>query len=202
MVPGLENKVTGAGRVLVFFGMIATGKSYLAAAWAKRHGCSYYNSDRVRKELAGLVPESRQGVAVDQGIYSRDFSRKTYDRLLLLAEKDLEEISGACVVLDGSYQVRDERERVRERFRHKAGIVFVHCVCPEDVMRVRMEQRQRDPQAVSDGRWEIYLQQKGRFEMPDELDPDQLVTINTDKELDELLLDLDTKMARLAIPSF
>jgi len=94
MVLELENKVTGAGRVLVFFGMIATGKSYLAAAWAKRHGCSYYNSDRVRKELAGLVPESRQGVAVDQGIYSRDFSRKTYDRLLLLAEKDLEEIPG------------------------------------------------------------------------------------------------------------
>lgn len=192
----------GTGRVLVFFGMIATGKSYLAAAWAKRHGCSYYNSDRVRKELAGLVPESRQGVAVDQGIYSQDFSRKTYDRLLQLAEKDLEEIPGACVVLDGSYQVRDERERVRERFRQKAGIVFVHCVCPEDVMRVRMEQRQRDPQAVSDGRWEIYLQQKRRFEMPDELDPDQLVAINTDKELDELLLDLDTKMARLAIPQF
>lgn len=202
MVLGLENKVTGAGRVLVFFGMIATGKSYLAAAWAKRHGCSYYNSDRVRKELAGLVPESRQGVAVDQGIYSRDFSRKTYDRLLLLAEKDMEEIPGACVVLDGSYQVRDERERVRERLRQKAGIVFVHCVCPEDVMRVRMEQRQRDPQAVSDGRWEIYLQQKRRFEMPDELDSDQLVIINTDKDLDELLLDLDTKMARLAIPSF
>jgi predicted kinase len=200
MVLELENKVTGAGRVLVFFGMIATGKSYLAAAWAKRHGCSYYNSDRVRKELAGLVPESRQGVAVDQGIYSRDFSRKAYDRLLLLAEKDLEEIPGACVVLDGSYQVRDERERVRERLRPKAGIVFVHCVCPEDVMRVRMEQRQRDPQAVSDGRWEIYLQQKRRFEMPDELDPDQLVIINTDKDLDELLRDLDTKMARLAIP--
>jgi hypothetical protein len=69
-------------------------------------------------------------------------------------------------------------------------------------MRVRMEQRQRDPQAVSDGRWEIYLQQKRRFEMPDELDPDQLVTINTDKDLDELLRDLDTKMARLAIPQF
>ena len=34
--------------------MIATGKSTLAAKWAARQGAPYFNSDRVRKELAGL----------------------------------------------------------------------------------------------------------------------------------------------------
>jgi len=38
----------------VFFGMVATGKSYLAKAWAERLGGLYLNSDVVRKELAGL----------------------------------------------------------------------------------------------------------------------------------------------------
>jgi len=190
----------GNGKVVVFLGMIATGKSYLAAAWAKRHGCPYYNSDRVRKELVGLVPESRQTAAVDQGIYSRDFSRKTYDQLVHLAERELDKNPGGCVVLDGSYQARDERERVRERLKDKARVVFVYCACPEDVMRARMEQRQRDPQAVSDGRWEIYLQQKKHFEMPTECGPDQLISINTNQALEELLILLDTWMVRVVPP--
>lgn len=190
----------GNGRVVVFLGMIATGKSYLAAAWAKRHGCSYYNSDRVRKDLAGLVPESRQTAAVDQGIYSPDFSRKTYDQLVHLAESDLDKNPRGCVVLDGSYQARDERERVRERLKNRARVVFVYCACPEDVMRARMEQRQRDPQAVSDGRWEIYLQQKKRFEMPTECGPDQLISINTNQTLEELLNVLDASTMKVAPP--
>jgi len=194
----LSNKVTGEGRVLVFFGMIASGKSFLAAAWAKRHGCSYYNSDRVRKELAGLALNSRQAEAVDQGIYSRDFSRRTYDQLLLLAERDLEKNSGSCVVLDGSYQSRDERERVLKQLSGKVRVVFVHCVCPEEVMRTRMEQRQGDPQAVSDGRWEIYLEQKRRFEAPVELGWKQLITLHTDQPLEMLLVDLDARMVKAA----
>jgi len=137
---------------------------------------------------------------VDQGIYSRDFSRRTYDQLVKLAESDLHKNPGGCVVLDGSYQARDERERVRERLKNRAGIVFVYCACPEDVMRARMEQRQRDPQAVSDGRWEIYLQQKKRFEMPTELGPDQLISINTNQTLEELLNVLDAWTVQAAPP--
>lgn len=177
--------------VLVFFGMIATGKSYLAAAWARQHGCTYYNSDRVRKELAGLVPESRQVGAVGQGIYSPDSSRRTYDQLLTLAEQDVIAAPGACVVLDGSYQARYERERVQEILAAKARVLFVHCFCPEEVMRERMEQRQQDPQAVSDGRWEVYLHQKTRFELPVELGPEQLISINTNQPLERLLALLD-----------
>lgn len=186
-----------ARKVVVFFGMIATGKSYLAAAWASRHGCSYYNSDRVRKGLAGLAPESRQAAGVDLGIYSHEFSRRTYDQLLILAEQDLDAAPGGCVVLDGSYQARCERERVQERLAPKARVLFVHCVCPEEVMRERMEQRRHDPQAVSDGRWEIYLQQKKRFEMPCEIGPEQLLTMDTDQARDALLDSLDEWMVRV-----
>jgi len=178
-------------RALVFFGMIATGKSYLAEAWASRQGCAYYNSDRVRKELVGLAPESRQPAPVGQGIYRPELSRATYDALLDKAERQLEASSDSCVVLDGSYQARDERERVRKRLAAKARLFFVHCICPEEVMRERMEQRQKDPLAVSDGRWEIYLQQKVRFEMPVELGPEQLLTMNTNQPVDALLGILD-----------
>jgi len=45
----------------------------------------------------------------------------------------------------------------------------------------------KNPQAVSDGRWEIYLEQKKRFEMPLELPEKQLLTLDTDRPLPELL---------------
>jgi hypothetical protein len=114
--------------------------------------------------------------------------------LLIQAEQDLEASPGACVVLDGSYQARGERQRVQERLAGKSRVLFVHCICSEEVMRERMEQRQHDPQTVSDGRWEVYLQQKARFEVPSELRPEQLLTIDTNQPLDALLILVDDWM--------
>ena len=69
------------------------------------------------------------------------------------------------VVLDGSYSRRADRERVRSM---AAGMgvrcVFIFCTCSEKEVRRRLELRARDPEAVSDGRWEIYLHQKQTFE--------------------------------------
>ena len=66
-------------------------------------------------------------------------------------------------------------------------LLFVFCQCPEVIMKKRMERRLKNPWAISDGRWEIYLQQKKRFEMPAELSPEQLLKLDTDKPLPLLL---------------
>jgi hypothetical protein len=183
-------------RLLVFFGMIATGKSSLAAAFARKWGCSYYNSDIVWKELAGLAPDSRQIAHVDAGIYTREFSRRTYDALLSRALNDLEKEAHTCVVLDGSYQSLSERQRLFQMAGKHCRLLFVYCRCPEAVMKKRMEKRLKNPRAVSDGRWEIYLQQKRRFEMPIELSPEQLLILDTDRPLSELLFLLEENLHR------
>ncbi len=176
--------------ITVFFGMIATGKSFLAEAWASRQGAAYYNSDRVRKELAGLSVTERRPDGVDQGIYTPEFSRRTYDALLDRAAAAIAD--GRPVVLDASYQSAAERAHVLELGRRLGVPVrFVYCTCPEAVIRRRLELRAADPAAVSDGRWEIYLAQKERFEPPDELAPESLVVLDTDA-------DRDTLLARLA----
>jgi hypothetical protein len=51
---------------------------------------------------------------------------------------------------------------------------------------------------VSDGRWEIYLEQKRRFEAPMELGREQLITLHTDQPLEMLLVDLDVRMVKAA----
>lgn len=175
----------------VFFGLIASGKSTLAEAWAQAIGASYHNSDRVRKELAGLAATIQQQESFNAGIYSAAFSRKTYDALLERADADLGH--GASTVLDGSYQARDERQRVQALARrHGVRLIFVDCRCPEPVMKERMARRAEDPAAVSDGRWEIYLEQKRRFEPANELSPAECLTMETDAPVATLLTRLTT----------
>lgn len=175
----------------MFFGMIASGKSTLAENFANSHNLSYYNTDRVRKELAGLEPTSRIPEGLDSGIYSKEFTRKTYQAMIEGARKDFR-AGQAGVVLDGSYHRRADRDAVRE-MAEEMGVncLFVQCICGDDEVKKRLVKRASDPQAVSDGRWEIYQAQKKSFEPPVELPSGQLVVIDTENEIVVLLSRLD-----------
>ncbi len=81
--------------ILVFFGMTASGKSTLAQACAERYGAPCYNTDRVRKELAGLPATAHRPDAVGQGIYSHELSTKTYEALLRKAKEEAERANEA-----------------------------------------------------------------------------------------------------------
>jgi len=177
----------------VFFGMIATGKSTLAKAWARHKRLRSYNSDWVRKELAGIEPSANRRETIDSGIYSREFSQKTYKTLLEKAEACLQR--GDSVILDASYQFISERQNLRILANNlHCQVYFIYCHCSEAEMKRRMTERERDPAAVSDGRWEIYLQQKKRFEPPAELSAAELVTIDTQAPLEKLVAGLDQKL--------
>jgi predicted kinase len=171
--------------LVVFFGMIATGKSYLASAWAREHGLPYYNSDRLRKELAGMDAHTGQGEKHGQGIYSVQFSRRTYDALIERAATHFAKDSRACVVLDGSYQAAAERDLLRQHFHGQQSLVFVHCSCDEAIVRKRLAIRAADPHAVSDGTWEIYLVQKQGFQSAQ--GEKGLIEIDTDSPVKELV---------------
>ncbi len=181
-------------RIYVFFGRIASGKSTLAQKFAEHYGLPYYNTDRMRKELAGLDPTTRCEAGVNQGIYTRDFSRRTYQAMLDRARDDLQ-AGRPAVVLDGSYSERAEREQVLALAASQgAAAVFILCTCAEDEVKRRLAKRARDPQAVSDGRWEIYQAQKATFEPPDELRDRGLIKIETDAPVTVLLARLNKEV--------
>jgi len=181
-------------RLYVFFGMVASGKSTLAQRFSRRHRLPYYNTDRVRKELAGLQPTSRNPAGLHEGIYSREFTERTYRAMLARAVEDLDAGENG-VVLDGSYGRREDREQVRQTAGGLgAACMFILCRCSDEEVRRRLELRSRDPEAVSDGRWEIYQAQKTGFTQPEELAPDELLVLETDKEVDLLLAKLDADL--------
>ncbi len=190
---GQTSATSSPARFYVFFGMIAAGKSTLAKAWAARHSLSYHNSDVVRKELAGLAAATRRPEDAAQGIYSPEFSRLTYDELLCRAATDLHQ--NKKVVLDAAYLGRLERDEVNA-LAGSLGLIahFVLCECSDQVRRERLAIRAGDPQAVSDGRWEIYHRQRDKFQYPVELSGDQLLVINTAQPLERLLNELEATL--------
>jgi len=177
--------------IYIFFGLIASGKSTLAEMFTGAHHFPWYNTDRVRKELAGLRATERRPDGPQQGIYTPEFTEKTYREMLARAELDLQQGS-AGVVLDGSYSKRSDRTNVVTLAgKQNAEVLFILCFCSDKEVRHRLELRAKDPAAVSDGRWEIFVRQKETFEFPDELDERQLVQLDTEDDPKQLLIRLE-----------
>jgi predicted kinase len=165
---------------VVIFGLMATGKTSRARSLGQALGWPVIESDRVRKALAGLQPTTRATEAFGQGIYAANFSSRTYGEMRRQAAAHL--AAGQSLILDGSYKRAGERELVRQLAReHRAKVVFVYCKCPPAEASRRLGLRLTDPQAISDGRVELFEAQIKDF---DPLGPaDQpLLRLNTGRE--------------------
>jgi predicted kinase len=174
--------------IVVVFGLMGTGKSSRSRALADSLGWPVIHSDAVRKLLAGLQPTDRVPVAFGKGIYDEDFSTRTYTEMLRIAAAHL--AAGQNVILDASYKRTVERARVRQLARsQEARVVFVYCECPREVARERLGIRLTDPEAISDGRVELFADQARDF---DPLIPEDqpLLRLNTNRDPEVVLADL------------
>jgi uncharacterized protein len=144
--------------VFLVCGLSGTGKSTVAEALARRWNLAYVSSDITRKELAGVDPGEHRYLPPGEGIYSAEFTRRTYDAMLAQALRHLE--AGRSVVLDATYRRRDQRARVLEAARRRGADAWVvECSLSDAEARRRLDQRLREGTSVSDGRWEVYQQQ-------------------------------------------
>jgi predicted kinase len=169
----------------VVFGLMGTGKTTLARALSQNLGLPVIHSDAVRKALAGLTPTTRAPLEFGKGIYCEDFSRRTYTEMLRLAQGRL--AAGESVILDASYKRAEERKRLRQLARsHGAAVLLVYCQCPPEVARERLGIRLTDPQAISDGRVELFAAQALDFDplMPEDR---PLLRLDTGRELTVVL---------------
>jgi len=173
-------------KLLVFFGMIAAGKSFLANYYARRTDSPYFNTDVVRKELAGIALQSRIDTDFKKGIYSPEFNRLTYDELIRRTAEALHHFRAQLIILDGSYNNEGERRRVVAACGSDLAIYFIYCYCSELTVRSRLEKRAQDAAAVSDGRLDIYLQQKKSFDVARPIEGAHLLLLNTEKTVDVL----------------
>ncbi len=184
---GLESTPT----VYVFMGLSGTGKSTVAAALASRLGIKAFNSDVVRKELiSGISSKEKRLEPFGKGIYSKEFTAKTYRALNRLAGREL--ILGNDVILDATYIDPELRKSVAQLAKScGARFVLIHCTCPEEIAIERMSKRLKQSDSPSDGREEIYKAQKNIFVPPSEKEADLVVQLETKEDPDEIVKRLE-----------
>jgi aminoglycoside phosphotransferase family enzyme/predicted kinase len=164
-------------------GLPGTGKSTLARGLADRAGFAVVRSDGVRKELAGLPPDARGTAAFGTGLYTPEWTERTYRECLRRAEGRLAE--GGRVVVDASF--REEAWRLTfldAAVRLGVPALLLQCQAEPAVVRARLAGRRGD---VSDADWAVYEQAAGQWQPPGDRTRRALTVVETARGADEVL---------------
>lgn len=128
-------------RLAITHGLPGSGKSFVSQGLVEAAGALRVRSDVERKRLFGLgaLQSSRDRVA--GGIYDAATTRRTYARLLDVAEFALR--AGWPVIVDAAFLRRPERQEFAA-LAQRLGVPFsiVDCRAPLPLLRDRLERRQ------------------------------------------------------------
>lgn len=159
-------------------GLSGTGKSTVGRKIAVDYHGTLINTDIVRKEIVGIDRFEQHHDQYNTGLYDPKKIDETYEQVMQRASMFLKK--GEHVVLDATFQKKKYREMASHiAGKHHARLTIVQCICPDAVVKKRLEDRLRK-KSVSDGRWEVYQVQKKTFE-PFTADENYL-TIDTSDE--------------------
>lgn len=140
----LRHLRAGAVRLALVGGLPGTGKSTVAGGLADARGAVLLSSDRIRKESAGLNPETQAGAGFAEGLYAPDRTEQLYADLLHRAEQLL--ARGESVVLDASWISAEHRAAAAAvAERTAADLLELECRVPAEEAARRI--RARGPSA-------------------------------------------------------
>jgi predicted kinase len=137
---------TGAVRLVLVGGLPGSGKSTLSGTLADALGAVVLATDRVRKEIAHRWPDEPASSAFGAGLYSPEWTDRTYAEVLRRAGELLR--LGESVVLDASWTESRHRELARALAHDAhASLAELRCEAPAEVAGARLRTR---PRTVSD----------------------------------------------------
>ncbi|MFV2031419.1 MAG: AAA family ATPase [Gammaproteobacteria bacterium] len=137
------------GAVIIMHGLSGSGKSSLARQLAGRLGAIQLRSDIERKRLFDLKPGDDSGSPLGRGIYTEDAGTQTYDRLSELTKTIVE--AGFTAIVDASFLNRSRRKQFLQLARDcRVPYMVLSCDTPEDLLRVRIQQRRAKSQDASE----------------------------------------------------
>lgn len=143
-------------------GLPGTGKTTLARELSRTAEFQVIRTDQVRKELARSAGLAGDAHGFEEGIYSPEWTDRTYQACLDRAEAELFE--GRRVLVDATFG----REVWRNRFL-EAGVqrgiptVLFVCEAKAEAVQRRLELRKHD---LSDADWTVHLRAAREWEPP------------------------------------
>lgn len=164
-------------------GLPGTGKSTLARALAELAGFCVIRSDLVRKELAGVGGRGQGPPPFGEGIYSAEWTERTYAECLRRAEGLLFE--GKRVLVDANFREEAWRRAFLEAAtRWGAPGTFLLCQAEPSVVGQRLAGRRGD---ASDADWPVYLKAAATWEEPGPRTRSALQTVATGGSVERAL---------------
>jgi aminoglycoside phosphotransferase family enzyme/predicted kinase len=172
--------------LVIMCGLMGSGKSFLASKLAMRLGVQIIRSDVVRKESFGLAHLEHRLDSYGEGIYTRESSEKIYQTML--DEAILRLTRRENVIIDASFGKRVNRMGAMNLAKeHGARFLLILCDAPDDIIHSRLEVRMKQTKDPSDGRWELFEQQKTDFEIIDLEEKYKYVKYVPDIDISEFL---------------
>jgi aminoglycoside phosphotransferase family enzyme/dephospho-CoA kinase len=130
-------------QLMITYGMPASGKSSIARKLSESLGAIHVRSDVERKRMFGLSPEKSSAAELNQGIYSADATKQTYQRLHALAGQILD--AGFSVIVDATFSDFEYRELFHALADNRSvSFVILSLVAPIETLRQRILQRKND----------------------------------------------------------
>ncbi len=169
--------------LIMLSGLTGSGKTTLARELGDLLGMPVISSDAVRKAIAGRF--GREATPFNEGIYSVAMTERTYSRMAREAEKQVVKSNGA--ILDATFIQKSNRDKiVRLADKLKVPLVLIRCAASDETTRERLIQRESRGEGLSDGRWEIYMQQKKIQQPVDGSAAVSYLELNTEAPLTQL----------------
>lgn len=170
-------------RLILTHGFSGSGKSRLARRLCERLPAVLVASDIERKRLAGFAAQDSTASPPGGGIYTPEFTRLTYARLLDLARILLR--AGFAVVLDATYLRAAPRRACRELAAELgAAFAILDLRAPETLLRRRVSARSARGDDPSEADEAVLTRQMAASDPLDEAEISCAVPIDTSREAD------------------
>ncbi|MFG0285921.1 MAG: AAA family ATPase [Phycisphaerales bacterium JB039] len=156
---------TLAPGLVVLCGLPGAGKSWIAERVARPLRARWLRSDIIRREQdAGSDRYSEEAIEAVYGV----MARRAGDAL----------DARRTVVADATYATRRRRSAILDVARQRGAPWIVICATgPDEVVRQRLAARAANAREPSEADYEVYRAAKQRFEPPDEIEPERLLTV-------------------------
>ena len=171
--------------VVAVGGIIASGKSTVAAHLGFEMSAPIVDADRTRKQLLKVEATAPVHEGSWQGAYDPQFTREVYAEVLRRAEIVVS--SGRPVLIDASFRDRALRGRARD-LAARLGVPFrmIECRVAPQIARARLRERAKQA-SVSDGRLEIFDDFVARWEPIEEFTSEEHVILDTSRPIEDNL---------------
>lgn len=164
--------------LLITHGLSGSGKSWLSQQLLSSAGVIRLRSDVERKRLAGLDARATSQSAPDAGIYTAEFTQRTFDRLETLAQGTL--LAGYRVIVDATFTRREQRDAFR-RLAQSLNIPFriIDCAADTDTLRQRVSQRHAEGHDASEAGLAVLERQIANYQPLGEDEQAETISVNT-----------------------